>query len=130
LTFCRDLSDGESRIPQIADGRSKERSMSSEIQEQLEDLKKRIADLEAAEIRLRIQSVGPRGPIGPAGHAGERGEKGTSIVGPKGEPGRDGRDGVTPTQETLESIVAQILAEYHVLDADGLPYAGPYMRKK
>ena len=98
-----------------------------EVQAQLEDLKKRVADLEKAEIKLRIQSIGPRGPIGPAGPAGLKGD--TGAQGPTGTPGRDGRDGVTPTQETLESIVAQILTEYHVLDADGLPYAGPYVKK-
>lgn len=101
----------------------------SEIHEQLEDLKKRVADLEKAEIKLRVQSVGPRGPIGPAGHIGERGE--TGREGQKGEPGRDGkngRDGETPTKETLESIVALILQDYHVVDADMNPYAGPYAK--
>lgn len=100
--------------------------MSQEMQAQLEDLKKRLADLEKAEIQLRIQSVGPRGPIGPPGHAGPQGEQGRQ--GAKGEPGRDGRDGRdgdTPSKETPESIVATLLTEYHVLDSDGLPYAGP-----
>ena len=103
--------------------------MSEMLQTQLEDLKKRVAELEAAEIKLRVQSVGPRGPIGPAGPY-VKGD--TGAQGPTGAPGRDGRngkDGATPTIETLESIVAQILTEYHVLDADGLPYAGPYAKK-
>jgi hypothetical protein len=100
----------------------------SEIQEQLEDLKKRMAALEAAEIKLRIQSVGPRGAIGPAGPSitGPKGDKGDSIIGPAG---KGGKDGVTPTKEVLETIVAQILFEYHVLDADGLPHAGPYAKQ-
>lgn len=100
----------------------------TEIQEQLEDLKQRITALEAAEIKLRIQSVGPRGPIGPPGHSitGPKGDKGDSIIGPAG---RDGKDGVTPTKEVLETIVVQILNEYHLLDADGLPYAGPYAKQ-
>lgn len=103
--------------------------MSEAIQQQLEDLKKRVADLEKAEIKLRIQSVGPRGPIGPAGPSitGPKGDKGDSIV---GAAGRDGKDGVTPSKETLETIVVQILNEYHVLDENALPYAGPYANSK
>jgi hypothetical protein len=101
--------------------------MSDVIQQQLEDLKQRVADLEKAEIQLRIQSVGPRGPIGPAGPAGKRGEPGQSITGPTGPAGRDG---VTPTKDTLESVVVTLLNEYHVLDSEsGLPYAGPYAKK-
>ena len=101
----------------------------SEVQAQLEDLKKRVADLESAEMKLRIQSVGPRGPIGPAGPYGLQGQQGPQgAQGESGRDGRDGRDGVTPTKETLESIVAQILFEYHVVDSNGLPYAGPYAK--
>lgn len=104
--------------------------MSSELQAQLEDLKKRVADLEAAEIKSRIQSVGPRGPQGAPGRIGERGETGrTGDPGPAGRDGRDGRDGETPSKETLESIVATLLTEYHVLDGDGLPYTGPYSKQ-
>jgi hypothetical protein len=98
----------------------------SEVQEQLEDLKKRVAELEKVELKLRVQSVGPRGPQGPAGPKGERGEQGQSITGPAG---RNGRDGVTPNKETIESMVVSLLTEYHVLDADGLPYAGPYAKE-
>ncbi len=104
--------------------------MSSAVEAQLEDLRKRVADLEKAEIRLRIQSVGPRGPIGPAGPYGQQGERGPQ--GPTGAPGRDGRDGrdgVTPDKGTLESIVVTLLTEYHVLDSDALPYTGPYAKK-
>jgi Collagen triple helix repeat (20 copies) len=105
--------------------------MCDAIQNQLEDLKQRVADLEAAQIKLRIQSVGPRGPQGAPGRIGERGETGrTGNPGPDGRDGRDGRDGDTPSKETLESIVATLLIEYHVLDGDGLPYAGPYARSK
>jgi hypothetical protein len=43
-----------------------------------------------------------------------------------GRDGRDGVDGATPTQETLESMVVQLLVDHHVLDASSLPYAGPY----
>jgi len=107
--------------------------MSDAIQKQLEDLKQRVADLEAAEIKLRIQSVGPRGPQGAPGRIGERGETGrTGDPGPAGRDGRDGRDGVdgrTPGKDELESIVATLLTEYHVLDGDGLPYAGPYSKQ-
>jgi len=109
--------------------------MSEVIQQQLEDLKKRVTDLERAEIKLRIQSVGPRGPIGPAGPCGESIQGPEGQQGPKGEQGRDGRDGQsgrdgrTPSKEELESIVATLLTEYHVLDADALPYAGPYAKK-
>jgi hypothetical protein len=99
----------------------------NEVQMQLEDLKARIADLEKAEIKLRIQSVGPRGPIGPAGPKGERAEQGQPGV--TGRDGRDGRNGDTPTKETIESMVVSLLIEYHALDADGLPYAGPYAKK-
>jgi hypothetical protein len=111
--------------------------MSTEIQQQLEDLKKRVLDLEQAEIKLRIQSVGPRGPIGPPGHngVGERGERGErgrdgvdgkSITGPSG---RNGRDGETPSKEMLESIIVQLLQEYHFLDENCLPHVGPYAKK-
>jgi hypothetical protein len=104
--------------------------MSEVIQQQLEDIKKRVADLEKAEIQLRIQSVGPRGPIGPSGHIGQRGETGpTGNPGPAGRDGRNGKDGETPTKETLESIVVSLLQEYHVLDGDALPYSGPYAKK-
>jgi len=104
--------------------------MSTEIQAQLEDIKKRLADLEKAEIQLRIQSVGPRGPIGPAGVIGQQGERGyTGNTGECGRDGKDGRDGVTPSKETFESTVVSLLHEYHVLDADSLPYSGPYAKK-
>ncbi len=104
-----------------------------QFQAQLEDLKQRVADLEKAEIKLRIQSVGPRGQIGPAGPQGLQGERG-----PQGDRGRDGingqngangRNGDTPTKGTIESIVATLLTECHVLDANALPYAGPYAAK-
>jgi hypothetical protein len=104
-------------------------NLMSDIQAQLEDLKHRVAELEKAEIKLRIQSVGPRGPIGPAGPKGESFE---GPAGPQGDRGRDGRNGIdgrTPSKEELESIVATLLTEYHVLDADALPYAGPYAKK-
>jgi hypothetical protein len=99
-------------------------------QEQLEDLKKRIENLEAAEVKLRIRSTGPRGPIGPAGPHGE------SIVGPKGdrgekgEEGRDGRDGVTPSRQDLENLILGLLSEYHLLDENSCPYSGPYAAKE
>jgi hypothetical protein len=106
--------------------------MSSEIQAQLEDLKKRVADLEAAEIKLRIQSVGPRGPQGAPGRIGERGETGrTGDPGPSGRDGRDGRDGAdgrTPDKDELESIIVSLLQEYHLLDENALPYSGPYSK--
>ena len=102
----------------------------TEIQAQLEELKRRVADLEAAEIKLRIQSVGPRGPIGPAGHGGERGPVGErGPQGARGLDGRDGRDGVTPDKDTLESILVTLLNEYHLLDESGLPHAGPYAKR-
>ena len=100
-----------------------------DLQNQLDDLKKRMAEVEPkAENRA---AVGPRGPVGPPGLIGPKGEKGDSISGPQGfagRDGRDGRDGETPSKDTLESIVATILTEYHVLDSDGLPYAGPYKK--
>ena len=100
-------------------------NLMSDVQAQLEDLKHRVAELEKAEIKLRVQSVGPRGPIGPAGPKGE------SIEGPVGQgtPGRDGRDGRngvdgrTPNKEELESMLVTLLTEYHVLDSNGLPHA-------
>lgn len=107
--------------------------MNTQLQAQLEDLKKRVAELEKAEIQLRIQSVGPRGPIGPAGHAGERGLTGaTGGPGPRGNDGRDGRDGRdgingrNPGKDELASLVLFLLNEYHVLDEENCPYAGPY----
>jgi hypothetical protein len=108
--------------------------MSLEIQTQLEDLKKRVADLEAAEINLRIQSVGPRGPQGTPGRIGDCGETGrTGNPGPTGRDGRDGRDGIdgrTPGKDELESIIVTLLQEYHMLDENALPYAGPYAKSK
>ncbi len=104
--------------------------MTEVIQQQLEDLKMRMADLEKAEIKLRIQAVGPRGPMGPPGfHSnvpGPPGEKGQT--GAPGRDGRDGQDGNTPSKESLESIVVQLLQEYHVLDENALPYNGPYSK--
>jgi hypothetical protein len=93
------------------------------VQQQLEDLKHRVNTLEHAEIRLRIQSVGPRGPIGPAGPGGVPGDKGER--GPTGKDGRDGKDEHSPTKEELESIIVQLFTEYYLLDPDGYPYAGP-----
>jgi hypothetical protein len=101
----------------------------NEIQEQLEDLKKRMADLEDAEIKLRRQSVGPRGPQGPPGPKGDTGPEGRGNNGAAGRPGKDGRDGETPSKETLESVVALILQDYHVLDETMCPYAGPYAKE-
>ena len=101
------------------------------MQRQLEDLKKRVADLEAAEIRLRIQAVGPRGPIGPPGPQGEAGSTGEpGKPGPQGTKGRDGVDGRTPTKEELESIIVILLQEYRLLDGSGLPFAGPWAAKQ
>ena len=57
--------------------------------------------LEDAEIKLRRQSVGPRGPQGPL----DRSRK-----------------------ETLESIVVQSPQEYHALNENALPCAGPYAK--
>lgn len=99
----------------------------AQIQGQLEDLKKRMAAIEAVEIRLRRVAIGPRGPIGPTGPFGEQGPKGDQ--GPSGNDGRDGKDGVdgqTPTREDLETLIVMLLHEYHVLDSNALPYAGPY----
>ena len=93
--------------------------MSTEIQKQLEDLKQRVADLEKAEIKLRIQSVGPRGPIGPPGIIGERGPQGIGQPGANGV-GRDGRDGKTPGKEELDSLVCQLLHDYGVLEDGGI----------
>jgi|HubBroStandDraft_4_1064222.scaffolds.fasta_scaffold144599_1 hypothetical protein len=104
----------------------------SEVQAELEDLKQRMADLEKAEIKLRIQSVGPRGPIGPSGPSGPQGSVGQGERGRDGRDGtngRNGRDGETPSKDTLESIVVTLLTEYHVLDGDSNPYAGPYAKK-
>jgi hypothetical protein len=97
------------------------------VQQQLEDLKHRVNAMEQAEIRLRIQSIGPRGPIGPSGPAGVPGDKGErGARGDNGRDGRDGRDAHTPTREELEAVIVQLLTEYHLLDPDGLyPYAGP-----
>ncbi len=97
--------------------------MSEVIQQQLEDLKER---LDAVEKKVENRAaVGPRGPMGPPGfHStvpGPRGEKGDT-----GTSGRDGRDGDTPSKESLESIVVQLLQEYHVIDENALPYSGPY----
>ena len=104
-------------------------SESDAVQQQLEDLKQRVADLEKAETRLRLRAVGPRGPIGPAGPSvkGERGERGQQ--GETGRAGRDGVDGRTPGKDELESMVVTLLNEYHVLDADGLPHAGLYAKQ-
>jgi hypothetical protein len=114
----------------------------ADVQAQLEDIKRRLIDVEhKAENRA---AVGPRGPVGPPGLIGPRGERGAGDPGPSGRdgqdgrdgrdgkdglPGRDGVDGQTPTKDTLESIVATLLTEYHVLDGDGLPFAGPYAAK-
>jgi hypothetical protein len=89
----------------------------TEIQAQLEDLKVRMTALEAAEIRLRVQSVGPRGAIGPAGVIGERGE---SIRGSRGSDGktgavgRDGRDAVVDYNE-IEARLIQVLIDYGLI---------------
>jgi hypothetical protein len=42
----------------------------------------------------------------------------------------DGRDGETLSKETLESIVALIVQEYHLLDENMNPYAGPYAKQE
>ena len=101
------------------------------VQAQLEDLKKRVADLEKAEIKLRIQSVGPRGPMGPPGFLGAKGEQGErGYQGETGRAGRDGSDGLTPGKDQIETAVVTLLHEYHVLDPEsGLPHAGPYAAK-
>ena len=103
------------------------------IQDQLADLKKRMHALEQAEIRLRQVAVGPRGPQGQPGPFGEAGPAGPAgPVGPKGRDGRDGlngengADGHTPTREGLEHLVVVLLHEYHLLDRNSVPYAGPY----
>src|SRR5258708_39050960 len=105
--------------------------MSTEIQPQLEDIKSRVADLEKAEIKLRIQSVGPRGPIGPAGPAGSKG-----AAGPQGVPGEQGKGGSggfygkkgvdrrggtnrpTPGRGEYESKMVPLLPETPVVDAN------------
>jgi hypothetical protein len=88
--------------------------MSNEIQQQLEDLKQRMDALEKAEIKLRIQSVGPRGPQGPAGPLGIHGERGASVsggTGRDGSSGRDGRNGEVDYNE-VETRLIQILIDY------------------
>jgi hypothetical protein len=104
----------------------------NEIQQQLEDLKKRVADLEAAEIRLRVQSIGPRGPIGPPGFIGQQGPAGPEgAAGRDGKNGVDGRDGATPGKDEFESILVTLLQEYKLLDENSLPYTNnnPYAKK-
>jgi hypothetical protein len=88
--------------------------MSNEIQQQLEDLKQRMNALEKAEIKLRIQSVGPRGPQGPAGPQGVNGEKGASVRGDTGRNGTDGRDGRNGDVDynEVEARLIQILIDY------------------
>jgi hypothetical protein len=100
------------------------------IRDQFADLKQRINALEKAEIHLRAVAVGPRGaqgqpgPFGEAGPKGDQGDRGAR--GTDGKDGKDGADGHTLTHEELDSLIQQILIEYHVLDANALPYSGPY----
>jgi hypothetical protein len=100
--------------------------MSEVIQQQLEDIKQRLTAVEhKAENRA---AVGPRGPQGPPGfHSNVPGPQGNT--GPTGPAGRDGRDGRTPGKEEVESMLVTLLQEYHLLDSDSLPYAGPYAKK-
>lgn len=100
----------------------------ADVQAQLEDIKSRLAAVEhKAENRA---AVGPRGPVGPPGLIGQKGEQGPKGDSVQGPAGRDGRDGRTPGKEELESIVVQLLGEYHVLDPEtGLPHSGPYAKK-
>ncbi len=57
--------------------------MTEVIQQQFEDLKMRMADLEESG-KLRIQAVGPRGPMGPPGFH-------SNVPGPQGEKGKQER---------------------------------------
>jgi hypothetical protein len=96
-----------------------------DVQQQLDELKQRIDDLE----RARKQSVGPRGPQGPAGPVGNSGPQGRQGErGSDGLNGQNGRDGNTPSNEQLESLIASLFTEYHLLDENGLPYAGPWAK--
>jgi Collagen triple helix repeat (20 copies) len=93
---------------------------------EVEDLKQRVHAVEQAEIKLRHQAVGPRGPQGPTGPAGLKGD--TGAQGPSGASGRNGAngsDGVTPSKDSLEALVLELLQEYGVLNDRNIPYAGP-----
>jgi hypothetical protein len=108
---------------------AKDKSMSNEIQQQLEDLKQRMDALEKAEIKLRIQSVGPRGPQGPAGPPGIHGERGasnrgdTGRNGANGANGRDGRNAQVDYNE-VEARLIQILIDYGLVSET----VGPLMK--
>jgi hypothetical protein len=92
-------------------------------QEQLEDLKPRMDILEKAEIRLRIQSVGPRGCQGVPGQNAEgiKGDKGDSVRGNTGDAGRDGRDGSDAEVDyaEIELRILAILTDYGIVSELG-----------
>ena len=76
---------------------------------------------------MRQVAVGPRGPQGQPGPFGEQGPKGDKgDRGNRGTDGKDGADGHTPTKEELEHLIVALLHEYHLLDSNSVPYAGPY----
>jgi hypothetical protein len=91
-------------------------------QAQLEDLKYRVDILEKAEIRLRVQSVGPRGMIGPPGHHAEKGEKGdrgnTGSVGPQGPNGQNGLNAEID-HNTMEAQIIQVLRDFGIVSDTG-----------
>ena len=96
---------------------------------EVEDLKRRVRELETAEIQLRRQAIGPRGPVGPPGPQCE------SIVGPqakqgaRGTDGRDGRDGQTPTKERWSQSWPKFSPSITYWDENALPYTGSYAKK-
>jgi Collagen triple helix repeat (20 copies) len=100
-----------------------------QLEQQLEYLEKRVHELE----QLPRQTTVRRGPAGPAGPQGERGEQGEpGDTGSKGDPGPRGERGyqgpIVPDGH-LSSLIATLFTEYHLLDENGLPYAGPWAKR-
>jgi Collagen triple helix repeat (20 copies) len=93
----------------------------------------RVYDLEQRP-RLATGNRGPAGPTGPAGSPGERGKQGErGYTGSKGDPGPRGErgdQGLIVSDTHLSSLIVALFTEYHLLDADGFPYAGPWAAKK
>jgi hypothetical protein len=99
-----------------------------DVQDQIEELKQHLYELEQRP-RHATGSRGPVGPAGPAGECGKQGERGErGYTGSKGDPGPRGERGPIVSDSHLSGLIAALFTEYHLLDEDGYPYAGPWAK--
>jgi hypothetical protein len=78
----------------------------------------------------RQDVVGQRGQQDHKENGGEQGEPGdTGSKGDSGPRGERGYQGPIVPDGHLSSLIATLFTEYHLLDENGLPYAGPWAKK-